>query len=135
MRIRPYLKHITHLDLFISKNSPLIGAHQWLCHIFVRISFPSPLKVMYCHSSYSSTESKYKALSDTTTELSWLQYLLSVLGLVLPHAPILQCDNVLRTQLPHSKPCVSCQHLKIDWFPFCSWQSCPEFLTTLFRID
>ncbi|GMP58573.1 hypothetical protein CsSME_00022191 [Camellia sinensis var. sinensis] len=42
----------------------------------------------------SSTESEYKALADASTELTWLQSLLSELGFPPSQAPVLWCDNI-----------------------------------------
>lgn len=42
----------------------------------------------------SSTESEYKSLADAAAELSWVQSLLFELGVSLPTAPTLWCDNV-----------------------------------------
>uniref|UniRef100_A0A3Q7IZU9 Reverse transcriptase Ty1/copia-type domain-containing protein n=1 Tax=Solanum lycopersicum TaxID=4081 RepID=A0A3Q7IZU9_SOLLC len=44
--------------------------------------------------SRSFTESEYKFLADASAELTWVQSLLSELGVCLPKAPILWCDNI-----------------------------------------
>ncbi|KAK1414359.1 hypothetical protein QVD17_30103 [Tagetes erecta] len=49
--------------------------------------------------SRSSTESEYKAMADTVAELTWLETLLSELGLVKKTAPTLWCDNLGATYL------------------------------------
>ena len=43
--------------------------------------------------SRSSTESEYRALSSTATELVWVAALLSELGFNLPDIPKVWCDN------------------------------------------
>jgi hypothetical protein len=44
--------------------------------------------------SRSTTESMYKSMANTATDLCWLQSLLSELGVFLPTTPILFCDNI-----------------------------------------
>jgi hypothetical protein len=44
--------------------------------------------------SRSSTEAKYKAIPDTTTEIMWVQTLLKELNLPSPSAAMLWCDNI-----------------------------------------
>jgi len=47
----------------------------------------------------SSTEAEYKALPDGTTEVIWLQYLLTDLQIPSTSAPIIWCDNLGATYL------------------------------------
>jgi hypothetical protein len=49
--------------------------------------------------SRSTTESEYKSMANTAPNLCWLQSLLSELGVFLPTAPILLCDNISATYL------------------------------------
>jgi histone deacetylase 1/2 len=52
----------------------------------------------------SSTEAEYKALADDTTEVIWLQYLLTNLQILSIFAPIIWC------QLFICESCFSCLH-------------------------
>ena len=47
----------------------------------------------------SSTEAEYRSVASTATELNWVCFLLTDLGLTLPTAPVIYCDNVGATQL------------------------------------
>ena len=47
--------------------------------------------------SRSTTESEYKSMANTAADLCWLQSLFSELGVFLPTAPILFCDNISAT--------------------------------------
>ena len=49
--------------------------------------------------SKSSTESKYRSLAATTSEIMWLQMLLVELKILQHHPPILWCDNIWATFL------------------------------------
>jgi hypothetical protein len=54
--------------------------------------------------AHSSTEAEYKALADDTTEVIWLQYLLTNLQILSIFAPIIWC------QLFICESCFSCSH-------------------------
>lgn len=47
----------------------------------------------------SSTEAEYRAVANTASELRWVCSLLSELGINLPAAPVIYCDNVGATYL------------------------------------
>jgi hypothetical protein len=66
--------------------------------------------------SRSSTESEYRAMSITTAELFWLRMLFKELGVALPHAPVLWCDNVSALALA-SNPVFHARtkHIEVDY--------------------
>ena len=66
--------------------------------------------------SKSSTESEYRSLAVATSELIWIQNLLGELGIRLPTAPTLYCDNLGATYLAanpvfHSRA----KHIALDY--------------------
>jgi hypothetical protein len=66
--------------------------------------------------SRSSTESEYKAIANAAAELTWIQSLLSELGVFLSMPPILLCDNIGATYLTanplfHART----KHIAIDY--------------------
>jgi hypothetical protein len=66
--------------------------------------------------SRSSTEAEYKAITDATAELIWIQVLLHELGILLPRPPSLWCDNIGAMYLcanPIFHRCM--KHVKVDY--------------------
>jgi hypothetical protein len=66
--------------------------------------------------SRSSTESEYRVMAITTAELYWLRMLFKELGVALPHAPVLWCDNVSALALA-SNPVYHAhtKHIEVDY--------------------
>lgn len=63
----------------------------------------------------SSTEAEYRALANSTAELSWAQSLLTELGVTTSTAPSLFCDNLSATYLTHNPVYHSrMKHISID---------------------
>ncbi|XP_028078302.1 uncharacterized protein LOC114280165 [Camellia sinensis] len=65
--------------------------------------------------SRSSTEAEYRALANTTAELSWISMLLTKMSISSPTTPILWCDNLSAIALAsnpvfHSRS----KHIEID---------------------
>ena len=66
--------------------------------------------------SRSSTEAEYRALASGAAELAWLRQVLCDLGVVLPTAPTLWCDNTSAIALAsnlvfHSRT----KHIEVDY--------------------
>lgn len=47
----------------------------------------------------SSTEPEYRSVANAASEIWWICYLLTELGLSLPTQPVLYCDNIAATYL------------------------------------
>jgi len=64
----------------------------------------------------SSTEAEYRSVAATAAELNWVCFLLTDLGLKLPVAPVIYCDNVGATQLCYNPVFHSrMKHVAIDF--------------------
>lgn len=64
----------------------------------------------------SSTEAEYRALALTAADITWIQYLLKDLSIVMTQSPILYCDNISATYMAlnpimHSRT----KHVQIDY--------------------
>eukprot|EP00257_Ricinus_communis_P024896 XP_025012310.1 uncharacterized protein LOC107262689 [Ricinus communis] len=66
--------------------------------------------------SRSSTEAEYRAMSHTTTELTWLSYLLSDLHIYGSPSPTLYCDNISALYLTINPVFhVRSKHIELDY--------------------
>ena len=66
--------------------------------------------------SHSSTESDYRALATTATELSWLRQVLQDLGVFLPIPPKLWCDNFSALAIASNPVFHACtKHVEVDY--------------------
>ncbi|KAK0603893.1 hypothetical protein LWI29_009838 [Acer saccharum] len=64
----------------------------------------------------STMEAEYRSVAATYAELNWVCFLLTDLGLTLPSAPVIYCDNVGATQLCSNPIFHSCiKHVAIDF--------------------
>ena len=45
----------------------------------------------------SSTEAEYKAVASTSTEMMWVQNLLTEMGIRITSTPVIYCDNLSAT--------------------------------------
>ncbi|KAF5443609.1 hypothetical protein F2P56_036153 [Juglans regia] len=66
--------------------------------------------------SRSSSEAEYRAMASTTAEITWISFLLRDLGVTLPAAPILFCDNLSALHMTanpvfHARS----KHIEIDY--------------------
>jgi hypothetical protein len=66
--------------------------------------------------SRSSTEAKYKAITNTTAEIMWIQTLLQELGVPHPSVASLRCDNLGATYLS-ANPMFHARmkHIEVDY--------------------
>jgi histone deacetylase 1/2 len=130
-RILRYLKHTVKLGLKISKsNSLLVSAFSdadWAgClddrrstggfAIFIGpnlVSWSAPKQATV---SRSSTEAKYKALANATAKIMWIQTLLLELGVQVPRAAKVRCDNISAKYLS-SNPVFHARikHIEVDY--------------------
>jgi hypothetical protein len=66
--------------------------------------------------SQSSTEAEYKALANSTTEVIWVQSVLTELGINLPCSLCLWCDNLGATYMTVNPRFHGCtKHIEIDF--------------------
>ena len=65
--------------------------------------------------AHSSTEAKYRAFADTTSELLWLRWLLKDLGVSTSFATPLYCDNQSVIHIAHNDVFhKQTKHIEID---------------------
>ncbi|XP_058754773.1 uncharacterized mitochondrial protein AtMg00810-like [Vicia villosa] len=65
--------------------------------------------------SHSSTEAEYRAMASTTTEIVWLRWLLSDMGVILSEPTPMYCDNKSAIQIAHNSVFHErTKHIEID---------------------
>jgi hypothetical protein len=130
-RILCYLHDMCGLGILIRRSSSLLlsafSDADWAGNVDDRCStggfaiFLGPNLITWCARkqaivSRSSTEAKYKALANATTEVIWVQSVLAELGINLPRSPCLWCDNLGATYMAvnprfHGRT----KHIEIDF--------------------
>lgn len=136
LRILRYLKGTLFHDFFYSAQSPLIlrafSDTDWVGDPTDRRSTTS-----YCfllgssliswrskkqtHVARSSTEAEYCALTDTTSELLWLRWLLKDLDVSTSSTTPLYCDNQNDIHIAHNDVCHKrTKHIEIDCHFICN---------------
>ena len=107
-RVLRYLKGTLHHGLFLNRKSPLelsafsdsdwggvttAGRSTTAYILYLGSNIISWKSARQKSVSRSSTEAEYKALANAAAELSWVQNLLTELGIKITHPPHLYCDN------------------------------------------
>jgi hypothetical protein len=130
-RILRYLHGTCGLGILIRRSSMLLLSAfsdvDWAGNMDDRCStsgfaiFLSPNLITWCARkqaivSRSSTEAEYKALTNATTEVIWIQSVLAELSINLPRSPCLWCDNLGTTYMTanprfHGRT----KHIEIDF--------------------
>lgn len=113
-RVLCYLAGTTSTGLFLRRDSPLslhayfdadwaddaddyISTNAYL--IFLGSTPISWSAKKQSSVARSSTEAEYIAVTNTTSELRWLCFIFSELGIAIPTIPVIYCDNVGATYL------------------------------------
>ncbi|KAF3962411.1 hypothetical protein CMV_013067 [Castanea mollissima] len=131
LRILRYLKGTLFHGLFYSAQSPLVlrafSDADWAedptdrrsttgyCFLLGSslISWRSKKQTFVAR---SSTEAEYRALADTTSELLWLRWLLTDLGVSTSSATLLYCDNQSAIHIAHNDVFHErTKHIEIDF--------------------
>jgi hypothetical protein len=69
--------------------------------------------------SHSLTEVEYHSLETSATELAWIRQVLCDLGLYLPSAPLIWCDNTSALALASNPVFHGCtKHIEVDYHFF-----------------
>ena len=129
-RILRYLQGTLSLGIRFKSGSPILTAFtdfDWVGDLYDRRSTTgitvflgnNPITWIFKKQhtvSRSSTEAEYRALASGAAELTWLRQVLCDLGVFLPNAPTMWCDNtsaIALTSSPifHSRT----KHIEVDY--------------------
>ena len=91
-----------HSLMLIGQGIPLIAGPLQVIAFFLGSSLISWRSKKQTFVARSSTEAEYRGLADTTSELLWLRWLLTDLGVSTSSATPLYCDNQSAIHIAHN---------------------------------
>lgn len=130
-RLLRYLKHTLHYYLFFDRhvshhlqcftNSDWGGCHDDRRSINGYATYLGNNLISWCAKkeptiTQSSSESEYKALANTTTELLWIQHLLSKFNFSSSSSETLWCDNIRAIHMSSNLIFHACtKHIELNY--------------------